>query len=725
MGGNKNQNTGKNKRKAPQTDLQGDDPATGHNADRSPETRSRSPGPLPSKVNKQSEAIKERTLRPRKATKEPVIPLNSEETAGDTPVKGSHDNQNNSGGQTKLQKLRDSVKERYSKPSRTQSAAFDDALAHCSSDDINNEVPIDDPLVHSELQNTPLHKERRSDKRTPNKTKHVSLIGPNRNRVVRAESSNINAKTCKLGPSRKEMREIEHDGVVCTVNSSDDDLSDISETDERADDDLPGSSYSSEGEESSESSGSSAHSMEDEEDDEQIRHKLQNDPNYRRIMDSLLAEKLKRSSKQKKHGPKRLSHGKRDFVILDRERQNSISRRRRSPLIKSPSDSTLYTPALKLRQRETDTQNVQTIGQTNIIDQVSSFVDKMRLQSSRRDGETSRSSRRNSVPEGSDSRDYHDRDRDSDAEQSSSRKDDHEARAKELTDKLILESEKFKADLIAPKGMAELVQTVPRVDREVELMRRFDNDDDFFYISCHIEPQLRQKIEKGEFVDLEKLLPKERSAGGGFSMNEDNRIRLCQEEGETFLAPVRTTPKIGSIRKWDSAFRIYTTIFSQANPERASELLQYAHIINTAASNYPWENVAYYDFTFRHLMASKPWRSWAKTYTQGWNLALNSVPSFRSSGGNASTSSYNNNNNQKTRSFQKQSQSSGGDWRDKCCWKYGKNKCNRSSKDCKWDHRCKFCGGWNHSYNDCKKRNPKQTESTTSQSPSTSTSTNK
>ena len=504
-----------------------------------------------------------------------------------------------------------------------------------------------DSLEQGELHNTPVHKERRSDKRTPNKTKQVSLNGPNRNRVARAESSNANAKATKLGPVRKE---IEHDGVVCTVNSSDDDLSDLSETDERVEDELPGSSYSSEGEESSSTSGSSTHSMEEEEDDEQIRHKLQNDPNYRLIMDSLLAEKMKRS-KHKKHGPKRLSHGKRAFVILDREQHNQfnpINRARRSPMIKSPSDSTLYTPALKLRQRDT-VQNVG--GQENIVDQVSSFVDKMRLQASQRDRESSRSSHRNLVPEGNDSREYHG----SDADQASSHKDDHEAHAKELTDKLILESEKFKADLVTPKGMLD-IQVIPRIDREIELMRKFDNDDDFFYISCHIDPQIKQKIERGEFVDLEKLLPKERSAGG-FSMNDDNRIRLCQEEGETFLAPVKATPKIGSIRKWDSAFRIYTTIYSQANPERASELLQYAHVINTAASNYPWENVAFYDFTFRHLMASKPWRSWAKTYTQGWNLALNSVSSFRSSGyGGASTS--NNNNNQKTRSFQKP-QSSG------------------------------------------------------------------
>ena len=34
-------------------------------------------------------------------------------------------------------------------------------------------------------------------------------------------------------------------------------------------------------------------------------------------------------------------------------------------------------------------------------------------------------------------------------------------------------------------------------------------DDDFFHITCHVEPGMKEKIEKGEYVDLEKLLPRE------------------------------------------------------------------------------------------------------------------------------------------------------------------------------------------------------------------------
>ena len=38
--------------------------------------------------------------------------------------------------------------------------------------------------------------------------------------------------------------------------------------------------------------------------------------------------------------------------------------------------------------------------------------------------------------------------------------------------------------------------------------------------------------------------------------------------------------------------------------------------------SYQWDNVAYYDYTFRQLMAEHPQRSWAKTYAQLWQLVL-------------------------------------------------------------------------------------------------------
>ena len=101
-------------------------------------------------------------------------------------------------------------------------------------------------------------------------------------------------------------------------------------------------------------------------------------------------------------------------------------------------------------------------------------------------------------------------------------------------------------------------------------------------------------------------------------MHDDNVMELVSKGGATYFAPrSRDSPKINSIRKWEQAFRIYAAVYSKANPSRASEIWEYVYVINTAASAYPWECVAFYDFTFRQLMAAKPMRSWSKTYTQG------------------------------------------------------------------------------------------------------------
>ena len=93
--------------------------------------------------------------------------------------------------------------------------------------------------------------------------------------------------------------------------------------------------------------------------------------------------------------------------------------------------------------------------------------------------------------------------------------------------------------------------------------------------------------------------------------------------------------KINGIHKWEQAFRVYAAIFSRANPHRAAEIWHYVHTINTAASCYIWDNVLYYNFTFRQMMNLNPGRSWAKIFNQLWNLAMTTpIQRNNSYGGN-------------------------------------------------------------------------------------------
>ena len=432
---------------------------------------------------------------------------------------------------------------------------------------------------------------------------------------------------------------------------------------------------------------------EESEDDEEVvfnevdlRLKIKRDPNYKRIMEEMVQEKLQKEKKKLKKSKKR---GKVDDQIPNTDKCVSKQVKPNSPIVKSPSDSTLYTPALRKISERTQMKN------TDIIDQISDFVDNIRLQSTRTDFRKDKES--NGTPKSSryntDTRRVESKVVRPDMRRQESDDDEEiiEARSKEASEKLVVEAEQLKANLIAPKGMLPIV-----IDENIEMLRKLDNDDDFFYISCHIDPALKSKIEQGDFVDLEKLLPKEKSANG-YSMHDDSRLGIFHQDGETFYAPLKKDSGITSLKKWDAAFRIYATIYTKANPGRSAEIWQYVHIIHTIASSHSWESVSFYDFTFRRLMAEKPWRSWAKTYTQGWNIALNgniNTMSRKSSGefNQKFTPRGGNGNNQKH------------DWRDDCCWGFNKTHCNKTGQECKFDHRCTFCGIWNHGRKACRKR---------------------
>ena len=130
-------------------------------------------------------------------------------------------------------------------------------------------------------------------------------------------------------------------------------------------------------------------------------------------------------------------------------------------------------------------------------------------------------------------------------------------------------------------------------------------------------------------MDLEKLLPKERGGVRTF----DEKLEIFSKDGVAYFAPTqdRQVNRISGLRKWEQAYRIYAAVYSRTNLHRASEIWEYVHVINIAASSFSWDNVSFYDHTFRHLMSVKPNCSWSKTYVQGWNLAMTD-PIFKISG---------------------------------------------------------------------------------------------
>ena len=174
------------------------------------------------------------------------------------------------------------------------------------------------------------------------------------------------------------------------------------------------------------------------------------------------------------------------------------------------------------------------------------------------------------------------------------------------------------------------------------------------------------------------------------------------KDGGTFLVPANRDVKIGSFRKWEQAFRAYTTIYCGANPQRSKEIWQYITVINMAASSYLWENVYNYDITFRHLMAFNPQRSWAVTYNQMWNLSMRD-PIPRT--GQKGYPSYNGGNNFSYQHNKTSSNVNGNGNQRKAksdyCWNCNKGVPCKFGNKCKFIERCKYCDSPSHGVNAC------------------------
>ena len=414
-----------------------------------------------------------------------------------------------------------------------------------------------------------------------------------------------------------------------------------------------------------------------------------NDPRVKRLLNELMSEKEQevKSKKQKK-----------------RDKSNNL----KENLIKSPSDTTIYAPALNKEFSSPNNargglspsmqRHINNTHASEVMDEISDFVEKVRRERHTEQvagTSTERTSARGDEPP-----------RNSTADEP----------RRTVADEIVIQAEKFKSSIIPPKGtymendknspVVALNENIGELINMLKMNQSFgnmeDNDDDFMHVSCHIDENLRLRIGKEEFIDLDRLLPRSRAQ---VMSNVDDEIQVIKRDGATYVLPNSGSKesRITGVRKWEQAFRVYAAIYSEQNPGRSAEIWQYVHIINTAAQSYAWENVAFYDFTFRQLMHKKPGRSWAKIYTQMWNIALTDHlhrPNYvnnqgrsqpHAAGGSISGSA---------------GPAKHGDWRDRCCWRFNKGKC--SKWNCKFDHRCsnKECGAYSHGANTCnKKRN--------------------
>ena len=200
-------------------------------------------------------------------------------------------------------------------------------------------------------------------------------------------------------------------------------------------------------------------------------------------------------------------------------------------------------------------------------------------------------------------------------------------------------------------------------------------DEGYSPMGCHIERSLKEKIQAGDYIDLARLLPRDR-----VSTEDDHRLEIVNEWGMSYwvLISDRELTQINSYIKWEQAFRLYTGIFAKANPDRVSELLQYNHTIEVAASHFTWDCVYHYDKEFRLHMAENLGRNWGIILQQAWTLNMKVLINVV---------------NQTTRDHLTDAR--GGPQQKKVCFQFNRGRCSFGSR-CKFDHRCGICGKWGH-----------------------------
>ena len=212
----------------------------------------------------------------------------------------------------------------------------------------------------------------------------------------------------------------------------------------------------------------------------------------------------------------------------DDKQLTGISTPNNVPKIKSPSDTTLYRPALKQKRVENTTQSPESVTkllqlskQRNGEEEVNNLLNKVRLSSFPTDRTPNRVQPVTGAAAASTS--Y------AQQQESSSQQDEfreQQAKARRIAERAVLEAERHKAQVAAPAGMSltnEINQNrmnqnptvvIPEIQKQSELgvpavdyNFNDDNPNNFCQVSNHLDSASEIKIAKGGFLELPKIAP--------------------------------------------------------------------------------------------------------------------------------------------------------------------------------------------------------------------------
>ena len=178
--------------------------------------------------------------------------------------------------------------------------------------------------------------------------------------------------------------------------------------------------------------------------------------------------------------------------------------------------------------------------------------------------------------------------------------------------KMVREAEASKATMFRAPGNIPIGEGINCQSQSV--------DDNYLVIGLHVDEIIQSKIINHQYIDFARLLPRDHIA------REDDQqcLEIVSKDGKTFFSPISEceTMAITNFNKWEQAFRIFSNIYTRAYPDRVTQLIQYNHIIYTAALTFSWDNMYMYDCEFRMHLSNYPQHSWAVILQQAWSMYL-------------------------------------------------------------------------------------------------------
>ena len=173
-----------------------------------------------------------------------------------------------------------------------------------------------------------------------------------------------------------------------------------------------------------------------------------------------------------------------DMVVLNTSGVEAMQQARtptktqnKVPMVKSPSDTTIYAPAIQRNQGNVNVANNDVTVDTELINRISDFVAQMRIEAD--NGQSQVNGTVEPQLQTSDGRVVGG--------------DMDNNKACEISNQIILDAEKFRATINDPQGMCmgdgNKVEQVPQL-----VYPQSTIDDEFFHITCHIDENLKSKI---------------------------------------------------------------------------------------------------------------------------------------------------------------------------------------------------------------------------------------